>query len=213
MNFIKRIEWKLYKKKKRKKLKNTSFSIISSNCNGGMILHDMGLRFNSPTVNLLFEASDFIKFVGNLEHYLSCELTECESDKDYPVGKIDDIKVYFMHYKSFEEAEKKWFERAERIVWDNIFVIATDKDGCTYDDLCAFEKLPYEHKVIFTHRDYPELKSAYYIKGYENCDEVGILSDFRPGFFRRRYIDVFDYVSFLNGKSVEQINKERRDSK
>ncbi len=198
MNIISRIEWRLYKNRKRKKLKNTSPSIISSNCNGAMILHDLGLKFNTPTVNLLFEASGFIKFVSDLDRYLSEDLVEAESDKPYPVGQLDDIKVYFMHYKSFEEAKSKWNERKERIDRNNMFFMFTDKDGCTDEDLIAFDALPYEHKVVFTHVPHPEIKSAYYIKGFENEKEVGILSDFKPGFFRRRYIDDFDYVSFLN---------------
>lgn len=38
--------------KNQKRLKNRDFSLLSSNCNGVFILHDLGLRFNSPTVNL-----------------------------------------------------------------------------------------------------------------------------------------------------------------
>lgn len=58
----------------RLRLKNKEFSLISSNCNGGMILHDLGLRFNSPFVNLWISPSDFIKMLGRLNYYMSCEL-------------------------------------------------------------------------------------------------------------------------------------------
>ena len=200
MNIISRIEWRLYKSRKIRKLKNKNPTIISSNCNGGIILHDLGLKFNTPTVNLLFEARDYIRFASDLDRYLSADLVEIETDKPYPVGLLADIKVYFMHYKSFDEAKEKWNERRKRVDRNNIFLMFTDKDGCTEDDLKAFDSLPYEHKVVFTHIPHPEIKSAYYIKGFENETEVGILSDFKPGFFRRRYLDDFDYVSFLNGK-------------
>ena len=39
-----------------------------------MILHDLGLRFNSPFVNLWISPSDFIKMLGRLNYYMSCEL-------------------------------------------------------------------------------------------------------------------------------------------
>ena len=200
MNLISRIEWRLYKQRKRIKLKNKYPTIISSNCNGGMILHDLGLRFNTPTINLYFESADYIKFVSDLDKYLLLELTEIKSDKPYPVGKLGDIFVYFMHYSSFEDAKEKWNERKRRVNKDNLFLMYTDKNGCTEDHLKAFEALPYEHKVVFTHTPRPEIKSSYYIKGFEDDGEVGILSNFKPGFLRRRYLDDFDYVTFLNQK-------------
>lgn len=62
----------------------------------------MGERFNSPTVNLFFGAEDYIKFLEKLDYYLGQTLVEAQSDKDYPVAKLDDITIYFMHYPSFD---------------------------------------------------------------------------------------------------------------
>ena len=201
MNMIAKYERELYLARRKRKLKNKSPTVISSNCNGGFILHDLGLRFNTPTINLYFEPVDYLKFISGLDGYLSAELTETMSEKPFPVGMLDDVKVYFMHYKTFEEAKIKWNERQTRVDKNNIFFTFTDRDGCTEDDLRAFDALPYEHKVVFTHIPRPDIKSAYYIKGFENEKEVGILSDFKPGFFRRRYLDDFDYVSFLNSQT------------
>ena len=63
-NYIRRIERRIYLDKKRKKLKNKNPSVLSANCNGAMILHDLQCRFNSPTVNLYIEAADFLKFLS-----------------------------------------------------------------------------------------------------------------------------------------------------
>ena len=41
MNLFQRIEWRLYKEIKRKKLNNSSPTIIASNCNGEFIYYDM----------------------------------------------------------------------------------------------------------------------------------------------------------------------------
>lgn len=200
-SLIRRIEWRLYKEIKRRKLKNLNPTIISSNCNGGIIYHDLGLPFNSPTINLSMDMEDFIKLVNNLKYYLKQEIYEI-SDLNYnfPCGMLDDIKIRFNHYKSFEEALKKWDERKERINWDNIYIMGIDGDNATYESIRKFDELPYKNKVIFTHKDYPEFKSSYYIKGFEKDNEVGILIYFKKKFWIRRYLDDFDYVSFLNRK-------------
>lgn len=72
-NKIKTYIWKWKHEKRnienRKRLKNKEISIISTNCIGGVLSHDLGLQFKSPTVNLFFRAEDFIKFCENLEYY------------------------------------------------------------------------------------------------------------------------------------------------
>ena len=197
-SLIARLEHRIYIERKRRKLKNHNPTIIASNCNGGYILHDLGLRFNTPTINLFILATDYLKFVKNLDYYLAQELEEIESNLDYPVGKLADIRIFFMHYKSFDEAKQKWVERSKRIDKNNIFLMMTDKNVCTHDLMIEFDNLPYKNKVIFTHKPQPDIRSAVYIKGFESEGEVGILSDWKPGFWKRRYLDDYDYVSFLN---------------
>lgn len=51
----------------RKRLKNKNFSLITNNCTGGFIYHDLGLRFNSPTINLFFYKDHFFTFLEHLE--------------------------------------------------------------------------------------------------------------------------------------------------
>lgn len=201
MNLLQRIEWRLYKELKRLRLKNRDFTIISSNCNGGMIYHDMKLKFLTPTINLSFDMNDFVRFTENLEHYIAQPLTPFSDERfDYPCGMLGDIEVRFNHYCSFEEAQAKWEQRKKRINRNNIFILGIDGDNCTYESIKRFDALPFENKVIFTHKPYPEFKSTYYIKGFEQNGGMGVLSDFKNRFFIRRYLDDFDYVSFLNGK-------------
>ena len=41
-------------------------------------------------------------------------MDEKNSEKyGYPVGKLEDIHVYFTHYETFEQAKQKWIEPAE----------------------------------------------------------------------------------------------------
>lgn len=94
MNPIGKIAVKFRNSKKRKKLKNSDFTIISSNCVGGVIYHDLGLQFKSPTINLWFKPKDYLKFLSDLDKYLEMELSEeTDKDVDYPVGLLGDIFV------------------------------------------------------------------------------------------------------------------------
>ena len=73
-------------KKNILKLKNSDFTIISSNCLGGVISHKLGLKFMSPTVNLFIEPSSFVKFCKNLTYYFEQPLVEKEWSGDYPIA-------------------------------------------------------------------------------------------------------------------------------
>ena len=193
-----RLEHRLYIERKKLRLKNKNPTLISSNCNGAFILHDLGCRFNSPTVNLYINASDFLKMISDPRKYFQAVPVEVKSSLPFPVGRVEDITVYFMHYSSFDDAKEKWIVRSARADLNHFYVMMTDRNGCTEADVLAFDALPIKHKVIFTHKPYPEIKSAFYIPGFENNGEVGVLSDWKPGFWKRRWLDDFDYVSFLN---------------
>lgn len=184
----------------RKRLTNANPTIIASNCNGGFIAHDLNLRFNSPFVNLFLTPKDFICYLKNIEFYQQQNLTFVQTEKAYPVAKLADITLYFMHYHSEQEAEQKWNERSKRMGLDNLFVMMTERDGCEYQDLIEFDALPFKNKVVFTHKNYPEIKSAVYIQGFENNAMVGDIFEY-TGLNGNRYYDQFDYVSWLNKRS------------
>ena len=127
-------------KENRNRLRNENITIISANCVGGVIYHDLGLKFNSPTVNLYFNASDYVKFVSNLTYYLQCELKEIDSEFDYPCALCGDIVLHMVHYQNFEEGKKKWEERIKRINYENLYFIMVDRDGCEEKDIIEGEK-------------------------------------------------------------------------
>ena len=201
MTLFQRIEWRLFKELRRLRLKNRTPSIIASNCVGTFIYYDMKLRYLSPTVNLSFDMNDYVRFLEDLRWYLEQPVVPFADDRfDFPCGMIGDVEIRFNHYKTFEEAVAKWEERKKRIDWDNLFIIGIDGDDCTYESLCRFNALPYAHKVIFTHKPYPEFACSHYIPGFEDREGVYCITDFRGGRRIRRHMDHFDYVSFLNRK-------------
>lgn len=198
-NKIRSMEYQRYLINRKARLRNRDFSIIASNCNGAFMYHDLGLRYLSPTVNLTIEINGFVKMVENLEWYMEQKIVEVKNRSEYPVGELRGIRINFIHYKSFEEAVKEWEERKRRIKWNNLFIVGTARgDLCTYDTIKNFDKLPYKNKVIFTNIKYTEFQSAYYIRGFEEQSQLGVLVDYKNQFLLRRYLDDFDYVNFLN---------------
>lgn len=140
---------------------------------------------------------DLVKMAANLPEYMEKDLVEAPEEGPCPAGLLGDVRVNFVHYKNFDEGKKKWDERKKRIRWDRIFIIGSEKDDCDYGVLQAFEKLPYP-KAVLTHVEYPEFSSAFHIKGFGEGNPLGTLTNFKPQTWRRRYMDEFDYVSFLN---------------
>ena len=196
------LEWNVYRKRRAARLKRSDFSIICTNCIGGVMYHDLGLEFLTPTVNLTISMPDLVKMAGDLKWYMEQPLTEVKSEHPYPIALLGEgeraVQVNFLHYDTFRDAAEKWEERKRKINYDRIVLMGAEKDGCDYETLRRFDRLPYPNKIVFTHIPYPEFSSARYIPGFENQPEIGTLTNFKPQFRQRRYIDGFDYVSFLN---------------
>ena len=190
--------------KNRERLRNTDFTIISSNCNGGVLYHDLGLPFRSPFINLWMWPGDFIKYLQNMDYYNSIDdirfLPEnLRRGHDYPIGMIGDLEVHFGHYKNDAEALEKWNERKKLSNRGNICVIMSEQNNCTLDDLRAFDALPFENKVVFTKLPYDEIKSAFYVPGFENRKEIATLLAYKNVFSAKRQYDIFPYVDWFNG--------------
>ena len=186
----------------RAQFTNHDVSIISMNCIGGILYHDLGIQFRSPTVNLFMRAEDFVKFCENLGYYLSIdEMKECKDPsiiegRQYPIAFLGDLTLFLVHYQTVKQAQEKWNDRKRRIDWNNIVILNTDREGMTEALMDRFEVLPYK-KVVFVHREDREHPSAVYIKGYENQQSVGIITEHK-GWRGLRPIDQFDWLSFLN---------------
>lgn len=145
-----------------------NISIISSNCIGGVLAHDYKMRFLSPTVNLFMLPEDYIKFVKNLKKYLDCDVEMPESNHyTYPLGKLEDITLHFVHYPTFEVARQKWNERKKRVNFERLFLVFTDQNGCTDDLVEEYASLPYK-KVFFTSQEkYAKYAFAVYMDSAE----------------------------------------------
>lgn len=189
-----RIRTRFFGKYVKKKMDLSDISIIAMNCIGGVMYHDAGQKFLTPTVNLFFLPGDFGKFACNPEYYLSLK-PEITMGEEYPVGVLDDIKVYFMHYETCSEALEKWEERKQRINYEKIFIIMVDRDGFTDEDFELFRKIKYP-KVLFTVQKKYKSEDTIYMPEYKKDGQV---PDLIPG----RYM----YKGF---KLIKKINKVYR---
>lgn len=191
--------------KKSKRNKNTEISIISNNCVGGIIYHDLGLKFLSPTIDLSLPPDDYFEFLNNLEFYLSSELIPRElPGYSYPIGVlkngIKEIFIHFMHYESFEEAKNKWMERAQRVNFDNLYVIfecALDVD-IDHPYYKKFKQLPFARKRMITYAPKIRDKEIVHCSFYHDNYYPGKILKYPNGYSKKRYLDRFDYVSFFN---------------
>lgn len=192
----------------RKRLKNRDFSLITNNCIGGIIYHDMHIRFLSPTINLYIDNEEFIRFCTYLDEYLSLAVEECISiQKPFPVGVLHgshgDVHIYFMHYDSFEQAVAKWNERKERMNFDNLYIIM-EAQRCTSDILAKFNDIPYANKVVLTD-GVQDVTNSFPIKGnfYGDSYWSGKLIE-HPSMGLYRYMEQFDYVKFINKGKIRK---------
>lgn len=198
--------------KKRNNLVKKNFSILCNNCIGGFILHDLGVRFDTPTINMFFHNLDFFDFVEHFEYYIAQPLIQIPNPKydpaapDYPVailrgdGELKDLELHFLHYKNFDEANEKWETRKDRLHFDSLYVIFTfmgmDRDEKLYD---RAQNIPIKNKVFFVNHpvDKEKYPNFFYIKGFENQIGTGQLGEFM-NLKGERYYDQFDYVKWLN---------------
>ncbi len=196
-----------YLAKKRRRNHNHAPTIIANNCVGGVMYHDLGLRFTSPTINLFFpKSADFFAFVDDIEYFVSQTPTQVyEEGKKYPIGEFSKdgrtIRVDFMHYKTFDEAVSKWQERGKRIDYDNIFVVVEYPEELRETDEAYknFKNVKYKNKRMITNpvgfTDSEIVKSDL----YDDKFFWGKILRYKSKFSQKRYLDDFDYVSFLNG--------------
>lgn len=122
----------------RKKLKVNRFTIISSDCVGGCLYHDLGLRFASPTINLTIPAS--IDFFENLAYYMKLDpVPGGYSQKGKPIILLDDIEIVGVHYHSHKELIEQWNKRKQRIVWDRIIIMTNSRFVSSSADIERFQ--------------------------------------------------------------------------
>lgn len=197
--------WYLHKKRKPyflelKKYIGMNTTLITSNCFAGRIMQDLEMQYNTPTLGLYFWAPDYIAFLQNLRFYLTeAKITFVEHSKYplgderrknwkhwYPIGLLDNkVEIHFLHYHSEEEAAEKWYRRAGRVNFEDLFVIGMEQNLCSEKEIEAFDQLPFERKMFFSSKDL-NLKSNVFMKEFSHLGEVG--DPYKKGHVFYRYL-------------------------
>lgn len=168
--------------KKRRKLKYKDFSILSNNCWGGFIYQEFDFPYTSPTIGLFIYEKDYVKFLSNIKYYCSLPLEFIDlkdsryynkvtengtKEITYPIARLDDVEIFFMHYHSKEEAIEKWERRKKRVNFDRLLVKMSERTDCDLETIKSFLELPYNNKICFTENEY----------NFENCIKIEELSE------------------------------------
>ena len=206
---------KLLAKQRKQKLNNCDFSIICNNCWAGYVYRKFALPYLTPTVGLYFFADDYVKFCHNLRHYMEQPLEFITYDEsrykdiivkrkhqNVPIGRIGDVEIVFLHYKTEEEAREKWERRAKRINYDNLIFKFSKMNYCTEEDLKRFDELRCDKKICFVPpKDKGIIKSAVVFKSAGNNDCIhNDTSEYD------RYINLFKLINSgkVNGTIFEE---------
>ena len=184
------------KKYMQYKLKNHSFSLISANCIGGILSHDVGEQFRSPTMNLIIP--QFVDFCENLESNLKTDLIPLEYTRNgHPICKCGEIDIVGIHYNSCGDLISAWNRRKERVNYNNIFLIATDEFINSAELKKRFDALPFP-KVCFTADSHPKYDWMVFLPEFRGADKVGDSLRYVNIWGVRIFEKHFDCVKWLN---------------
>lgn len=187
----------------RKRLKNDKFTIIASDCTGGLIYHELHKQFLSPTINMFMMANDYVRFCSEIKRWIDLPMVEVDQNEyPYPLallGGQGGILLHLVHYKTVEEAQEKWNRRKVRINWENMYFLMNDRNNCSVTDISNFNGLPYK-KVLLSHieQGYKDIDCVKYVRGFENSNFIPVMASFCSRFSIRKNIDYFDFVEWLN---------------
>jgi len=203
----------------KQRLLYPNFTIISNNCWGGWVYRYFGLPYSSPTVGLFFLAEDYLRFVSDLKFYMSEDLffispyathraDEVAGYVDmfgkYPIGRIKDVDIHFLHYENEKEAYEKWNKRKERMDWSRIIVKMSQQNLWSDEIVHKFDDLSLPNKLFF------ETKKFY----LNNTTEIlfrrdkGLQNTRNEGEVYRRYINILKYIN-SSENTLEYFQKMR----
>lgn len=189
-------------KNRNKLLKHQDVTIISNNCYAGLTYEYLDLPFLSPTIGLYFFAEEYIKFIKNLKYYTSkpLEFIKTSNSKYYNelkkrgeeniiIGKVDDVEIVFLHYKTFAEAKEKWEKRCKRINYSKLIIKFNDQNLCDEKYIHIFSDLPYDNKICFSAKNY-DFDGNIQLKKYAKSSFVK-----EDIYNSRKYFNIVDYIN------------------
>ncbi|HEX9025909.1 MAG TPA: DUF1919 domain-containing protein [Clostridium sp.] len=184
-----------------------NFSIICNNCLGGFIYQYYNIEYRTPTLGLFFLARDYVKFLSDIKFYLTKQLEfinpiesiyyenfkNLAGFMEFPIAKLYDIEIFFMHYKNKEEVIEKWTRRINKINWNNLIIIFAENETCNLEIIKQFDDLQFQNKICFTKDDHKEIKSSCYIEEMNDPTRTWDVETIMKH---------FDLTEFINNASI-----------
>lgn len=205
-NLTENIDQKLLSKIRNRRIKNKYFTIISNNCFAGWVYRIYNLPYQTPTAGLFIMPKCYLKLIKNLKYYMEKDIVFISEEESiykeylrqnlekfgqYPIGKIDDIEIHFLHYKTKEEAKEKWDRRKKRINYDKIIYKFNDQNGCTLQNIKDFMKIDkLKHKICFVANKNYNIEGTYFIKEFDKNKYV-----INDTWFCRKYINLTKLIN------------------
>nr|WP_246354271.1 DUF1919 domain-containing protein [Paenibacillus phytohabitans] len=177
-------------------LENNDFSLISDDCWGGFLYKQLGLPYNTPFMWMYIRNNDYLKLISDIYYYLNQKLKFISiPGYNHPIGLLDDVYIFFNHYRNEEEVEGKWKKRLERFNWDNIYYKFS---AVCEEDVRVFNAILKEtdKKISFSHQAYAYPQNIH-LTGWQD-EEV-----------RRQYAGFYQYLHLHSNKyfdAVEWLN-------
>lgn len=185
---------------RRKLLKSQSISFVANNCIAGHFYEMAGILMSSPTINTGLTPEDFIKLCKSPQKYLNMDI-KCDRmgfhnennnespNRLYPIGRLDDIEVHFVHEKTGQDAEDKWNTLRENVDFENLIFLLADNhtNGIPIRVQKEFMELPQRHLLVING------KTKYCTSSYDVIQNLPYAS------LDKALENYFDFVGWLNG--------------
>ena len=128
------------------------------------------------------------------------QVSEDKRFGQYPVGVLSNgkkqLRFFFLHYRSEQEAREKWERRIRRINWDKLLVKFNDQNGCTEADVDRFIKLSFKNKLFFTCKHWPNENGGGYTVIHWFSKHDFIMASYEP-FGKSKYINITSVINQL----------------
>lgn len=143
-------------------------SIITNDCFGGNVYHQLYLEFSSPFINFFISPSQYLDFLKNFYDYIERPLIKTRDidilENIFLQMKFEDTEIFLgcNHDYSYEEFMNKFERRRKRINYDNLLFKMTIEND---EQAEMFDALPLKNKVGFYYKP-TKYESIHYLPYY-----------------------------------------------
>jgi uncharacterized protein (DUF1919 family) len=186
------------------RLRKTQFCLVSNNCLGRRLYQILGRDYNTPFVGLFMMPECFTELVVNFKDYMSREIQfvneskypthnqQRNSGRHYPIGRLGNTEIHFLHYKSEQEALEKWNRRKRRIDYDHLYYVMVANGPYNEAMLTNFAGPNPNNKVCFHRQQGNQLPTGIYIPS-ENPEMGNLYSQYQ------RFVGYFNFADWILG--------------